>query len=201
MKTIARTMFEMAGVHRVVPPLNRAILVLVDFQNEYLAGDLALSGVNEAVERAVVLLKAARAAGGRIIHVAHQGRPGGAFDRDAERGQIIAQMRPLVSEPVVEKTKPNAFFGTNLAELISEDGAELIVAGFMTHHCVSSTTRSAVERGYQVTVVADACATRSLPLGNSIVDASVLQSSELAALADRHALVVDVARLVSMSNA
>jgi nicotinamidase-related amidase len=69
---------------------------------------------------------------------------------------------------------------------------ELIVAGFQTHMCVSSTVRAALDHGYRVTLVADACATRDLPdpLGGAALSAEQLHRSTLAALHDRFATVV-----------
>jgi len=69
-----------------------------------------------------------------------------------------------------------------------------VLAGFMTHMCVSSTARAALDLGYQTTVVADACATRDLPRpGGGTIAAADLHAAELAALADRFAIVCDAA--------
>jgi len=57
---------------------------------------------------------------------------------------------------------------------------------------VSSTVRAALDLGYRCTVVANAAATRDLPDGHGgVVDANSLHRMELAALADRFAIVVD----------
>jgi nicotinamidase-related amidase len=70
----------------------------------------------------------------------------------------------------------------------------LIIAGFMTHYCVSSTACATRDLGYGVTIVGGATATRDLPDGKGgIVPASVLQTASLAALADRIAVVVAAA--------
>ncbi len=67
----------------------------------------------------------------------------------------------------------------------------MIFAGFMTHMCVSSTIRAAVDLGYGAAVVAEACATRDLPDGQGgVVAVADLHRAELAALADRFAIVV-----------
>ncbi|WP_160121306.1 cysteine hydrolase family protein [Rhodovarius lipocyclicus] len=192
----AFTLFELAGRIPTPPPLAEASLILIDYQNEYLEGPLALTGAAQAVERAKTLLAAARAAGARIVHVAHKGGPGGPFDRAAHRGAFIAGLEPAPGEAVVEKPRPNAFSGTPLAELLEAEPAKLIVLGFMTHNCVSSTVRAALDLGHGITVAGDACATRDLPLAGGVVKAEDLHRAELAALADRHACVVDVAGIV-----
>lgn len=191
---IPQTLFQLTGRTPEPPRLAGATLVLIDYQNEYLEGLLRLHGVEAAVDKAARLLDAARNAGARVIHVAHRGPAGGLFDRTARRGAIIDRLAPLATEPVVEKIRPNSFSDTDLAERIVA-GSPLIIAGLMTHHCVSSTVRAALDLGYRITVAGDACATRDLPLAGSIVPAETLHRAELAALADRHALVTDVETL------
>jgi nicotinamidase-related amidase len=191
------TLFALAGRIPSPPDLAGATLVLIDYQNEYLDGPLTLDDAATAVARAAELLGAARAAGARIVHVAHRGAPGGLFDRAARRGAFIDALTPLDGESVVEKPRPNAFSGTDLAALVGPPGSALIVAGFMTHNCVSSTVRAALDLGLAVTLAGDACATRSLPAPDGgVVTAQQIQRAELAALADRHACVTTVADLI-----
>jgi nicotinamidase-related amidase len=68
---------------------------------------------------------------------------------------------------------------------------QLILAGFMTHMCVSATAKAAVDLGHRVTVVANATATRDLPdpLGGTMA-AEQVHRGALAGLADRFAIVV-----------
>jgi nicotinamidase-related amidase len=191
----AFTLFDLAGRKLSPPCLSEAVLILIDYQNEYLSGPLVLSGADAAVARAGVLLQAVRAAGGTVIHVAHKGAPGGPFDRAASRGAIVDPLAPRAGEAVVEKPRPNAFSGTGLADLVGPE-RKLIIAGFMTHNCVSSTARAAFDLGHEITIAADACATRDLPGLAGVVSAATLHRAELAALADRHGLIVDVKDLV-----
>jgi nicotinamidase-related amidase len=65
----------------------------------------------------------------------------------------------------------------------------------MTHNCVSSTVRAALDLGLAVTLAGEACATRHLPSPLGVISAEQVQRIELAALADRHACVVNVAEL------
>jgi nicotinamidase-related amidase len=194
------TLFALSG--RVPSPadLTDATLVMIDYQNEYLAGPLALEGADEAIQHALKLLAAARECGARIIHVAHRGAPGGFFDRSNRRGDFIETLGPHSGETVVEKTLPNAFSGTDLSALVGPPGAAIVVAGFMTHNCVSSTIRAALDLSLAVTLAADACATRNLPAPDGgIVPAVELHRAELAALSDRHACVVNVVELIRLS--
>lgn len=191
-----RTILELAGRTIPPPPLGEATLVLIDYQNEYVDGPLRLVGVEAAIGRAKTLLEAARVAGARIIHVAHKGAPGGLFDRTQERGDFIPELKPAEGEPVVQKTFASAFADTNLESLIGGPGSPVVFAGFMTHNCVSSTVRAGIERGYAMTVAADACAARDLPLAGRVVAAADLHEAELAGLGDTHAAIRTVAEIV-----
>jgi nicotinamidase-related amidase len=124
--------------------------------------------------------------------VAHKGRPGGLFDRGAARGQIVEALAPRPGEPIIEKSLPNAFGGTELQKLVAASGrSNIIIAGFMTHMCVSSTARAALDLGLRTTIVADACATRGLPDGRGgLIAAETLHQVALAELADRFAIIV-----------
>lgn len=188
------TLFGLAGFVPKPPKLAGATLVLVDYQNEYLEGPIALPDARAAVDRAAALLARARAAGSRIIHIAHKGGKGGLFDREDRRGAIIDALAPRDGETVIEKPRPNSFSGTELAASIGAPDAPLIVIGFMTHMCVSSTVRAALDLGYATSVAGDACATRDLPGSDGgVVSAKALHEAELAALADRFAGVFPVA--------
>ncbi|MCO5126809.1 MAG: cysteine hydrolase, partial [Rhodobacteraceae bacterium] len=186
-----KTLLELAGADLTPSALDKAALVLIDIQNEYLEGPIAVSGAGPAIDKAAVLLAAARKAGTPVIHVAHKGRAGSLFDRDAARGQIVDALTPADGEDVVEKGLPNSFAGTGLDALVRATGRkELILAGFMTHMCVSSTARAALDLGYRVTVDADASGTRDLPDGEGgAVKAADLHRTALAELADRFAII------------
>jgi nicotinamidase-related amidase len=189
--TQPRTLLEMSNRVPPMPTLGQSTLLLIDLQEEYRRGPLQLAGIEDALAQAADVLARARAAGARVVHVAHAGTPGGAFDRAAERGEIAAAVAPLGGEAVVEKTLPCAFSGTDLAAALDRGGRRpLVVMGAMTHMCVSSTVRAAAELGHAVTIIADACATRDLPLpGGGIVAAADVHRAELAALGDRFARI------------
>jgi nicotinamidase-related amidase len=189
-----KTLLEMAGADLRPAPLAQSTLVIIDAQNEYLDGRLALPGIAPALDALGRLLAKARAAGALVVHVQHKGRAGGLFDLDAHGGAIIDQVRPAGTESIVSKPLPNAFAQTDLDATLKQLGrTQLIIAGFMTHMCVSSTARAALDLGYKATVAADAAATRDLPdpMGG-IIAADALHRAALAELADRFAIVATV---------
>ena len=190
--TAPKTLLQLAGADLKPPLLSEACLVLVDFQHEYLAGPIALPNAAAAIASAARLLARARSSGAAIFHVAHRGRPGGLFDRAAERGAIVAALAPLGDEPVVEKELPNAFAGTDLQARLAATGRKnIVLAGLMTHMCVSSTARAALDLGFRVTIDAVGCATRDLPDGRGgTIAAATIHEVALVELSDRFAIIV-----------
>lgn len=186
-----QTLFEMAGVKQESARLADSALVIIDAQREYVDGKLPLAGIEQSLREAAILLGRARKAGTPVIHVVHRGQ-GALFNPETPYFAIVPQLHPASGETLIEKTLPNAFAGTNLAEAIARTGKKnLILIGYMTHMCLSSTARAALDLGYRSTIVASATATRDLPDGGGgIISASVLQAASVAALADRFSTVV-----------
>jgi len=106
--------------------------------------------------------------------------------------RFISGIEPRGGEITVVKSLPNAFAKTELdAKLKATGRSSLIVAGFMTHMCISATTRASVDLGYRTTIVARGTATRDLPDGDGgIIDAAIVHRVALAELGDRFATVV-----------
>lgn len=188
----AKTLLQLAGADLTPPGFPDATLVVIDAQREYVDGALPLAGVEAALDRIADALAKAREAGAPVVHVQHKGRAGGLFDPDTTAFEFAAIASPGAGETVVHKGLPNAFAGTNLGEVLEQTGRKrLILAGFMTHMCVSATARAALDLGYQSTVLSDATATRDLPdpAGDGVVSAADLHRAELAALSDRFSIV------------
>jgi nicotinamidase-related amidase len=191
-----KSLLEMARASLQPGSFATSALILIDHQREYLAsGGLPLVGVEAAVEEIAHLLAQARGQGTPVFHIVHHARPGARlFDPGRAATQIIQGLEPTSGEAVITKSLPNAFAGTDLHTQLQAMGRrELIVAGFATHMCISSTVRAALDLGYRTTVVASATATRDLPsptVHGGIVPADTVPAGTLAALADRFAIVV-----------
>ncbi|MGW3861888.1 cysteine hydrolase family protein [Streptomyces sp. NPDC005047] len=168
--------------------LSDATLILVDYQNTYTSGVMELDGWKPAVDNAEALLKRARKAGTPVIHIVDKG-----YDLKSEAGRIIPALKPAKGEPVVEKSVPNAFHGTDLAEQVKKAGNKnVIVAGFMTNMCTLFTAQGAFLNGNAPTVVADASATRPLPLKGKPngIPAEQVHEAALATVQDLYGVVV-----------
>ncbi len=171
--------------------IEEAAVIMIAFQNEYLTGPLALPGARPAIGAARRLLALARRAKRPVLHIAHRGRSGRCFDCASERGQFVKGLAPRGGEAAIETASPGALSPADLPDWLAGTGAKsLIVAGFMTDVCVSTTAQAARQLDYRVTVDASACATRGLPgLSGWGVDASMLQAVALAELAARNVAI------------
>ncbi|MFJ5886122.1 isochorismatase family protein [Kitasatospora cineracea] len=195
------TLRTVIGLDDALPKLADSIVVLIDYQNTYRAGVMALEGAEQALAAGARLLAAARTAGAPVVHVVNDGGPGTPYDIRAEIGAISAPVAPAEGERVVVKTFPDAFHGTELTAVLGEldgrpdgdgDGPrrDLVLAGFMTHMCVAFTAQGAFRGGWRPTVVAEACATRTLPgPDGTAVPAAQLHAAALATVGDLYGTV------------
>ena len=185
------TLRTLSGLSPAPASLAESALILIDCQNTYTTGVMELDGVQGALDEAATLLERARVAGVPVIHIQHDAGPGSPYDVRTDIGAIVERVAPRGGEPVVVKNYPNSFVQTDLDQLLKERAvSNLVLAGFMTHMCVSSTARGAFNLGYAPTVVAAATATRPLPALGAEVPAAAMQSASLAAMADLFAVVV-----------
>ncbi|MFF1922269.1 cysteine hydrolase family protein [Streptomyces sp. NPDC058221] len=182
------TLRELNKLGETPATLADSTLILVDYQNTYTKGVMELDGWKPAVNNAEALLKRARAAGTPVIHIVDKG-----YDLKSEGGRIIPALKPAKGEPVVEKSVPDGFHGTDLAAQVKKAGHEnVIIAGFMTNMCTLFTTQGAFLNGNKPTVVADASATRPLPLNGKPngIPAKQLHEAALATVQDLYGVVV-----------
>ncbi|MEU9099862.1 cysteine hydrolase family protein [Streptomyces sp. NPDC048361] len=188
---------EVVGLDDQPAKLSQSVLILIDIQNTYRTGVMALDGVEEALAAGARLLERARTAGTPVVHIIHDGGENTPYDIRAHIGALSDEVAPREGEPVVVKHFPNSFHQTELEKVLTELGAapgsgkELVIAGFMTHMCVNYTTQGAFNLGYRPTVVAEATATRSLAAPDgTVLPAAALQQAALTMITDLFGTVV-----------
>lgn len=186
------TLRNISGLPATSAALADSVLVLIDCQNTYREGIMALSGIEAALDEAARLLAAARQLGIPVFHIQHDAGPGSPYDINQPIGAIADKVAPAANEPVIVKNYPNSFVGTDLEAQIKASGrSNIVLAGMMTHMCVNSTARGAFNLGFAPTVVAAATATRDLPgFDGQTVPAATLQQASLATLSDLFAVIV-----------
>ncbi|KAM7185349.1 Isochorismatase-like protein [Rhypophila sp. PSN 637] len=182
------TFFELLGVPPSTASPSDSALIIIDAQNEYKSGKLAVTNAEESGKVIAGLLEKYRAANGKIVHVLHQtSEEAPVFTVGTPLADEFAELTPKDGEPVIWKRHPGSFAETNLDDVLKGWGTQKVVlAGYMAHVCVSTTARQASQRGYQVLVVEDAIGDRDIPgfTGN------LLTKAVLAELGDVFATVI-----------
>ena len=178
--------------HKGLGKMKEALLI-IDVQNDYFPGGAnELSHPFEAEKRIQELITESRACGRPIVYIQHFNPPDDTFFLEGTFGaEISDRIRPADHDKVIIKRYPNSFLGTELdAYLKSLQADTLIICGMMTHMCVDTTVRAAMDYGYQVKLVADACATMDLVLNGETISAETVQKAFIAALAGVFATVI-----------
>jgi nicotinamidase-related amidase len=114
---------------------------------------------NPGAEAAIArLLGAWREAKRPIFHVQHLSRNPSSPLAPGQKGvEIKEEVKPLHGETVITKQVNSAFIGTDLEDRLRRAGIKnLVLTGFCTDHCVSTTTRMAANLGFTAVMPADA---------------------------------------------
>jgi nicotinamidase-related amidase len=132
-------------------------LVVIDVQNGVVGDaydrDAVVANVGTVVEKA-------RAAKVPVVWVQHSSDN---LAEGSEQWEIVPELSPDESEPLVPKRYPDSFEDTRLESVLDGLGVgSLVVVGAQTDECVRSTLHGAVARGYDATLVSDAHTTEDL---------------------------------------
>ena len=169
-------------------------LILIDIQHDYFEGGrMALPNIDVAAENAGHLLADFRRRGATLFHIRHINSSAEAafFRPDTKGSEIHPIVAPSSSETVITKNRPSAFVGTDLAECLqAADISELVICGAMSQMCIDATTRAAVDMGFAVTVVEDACAAANVSFSGTVVPAAQVHASIMAPLAAAYSKVL-----------
>jgi nicotinamidase-related amidase len=193
MSTKTTTLRDLSGLGHTPSRISESALIMIDCQNTYREGIMQLTGVEEAIKEAQKLLKLARELNVPIIHIQHDAGEGTPYDIRTNIGAISDEVAPVNQEIVIIKNYPNAFYKTQLDDVLKSQGInKIILAGFMTHMCINSTAHGAFNLGYSPTVVASATATRALQgVDGKIIPAQQVHDAALASTRDLYAAVVE----------
>ncbi|WP_312582066.1 cysteine hydrolase family protein [Atlantibacter hermannii] len=148
---------------------------------EALGNDVSL--LRRAIEPCTRLLEAARQAGLLIVHtreghradlsncpaakltrggktfIGQQGSMGRILIQGEPGHDIIPELYPLLGEPIIDKPGKGAFYATDLHLILQARAIKsLIICGVTTEVCVQTTAREANDRGYEVLIPEDCCA-------------------------------------------
>jgi nicotinamidase-related amidase len=132
------------------------VLLLIDVQRNMLEPPSPVSDAASVGAAIAGVLESARDAGATVIHIRNNGIDGDPDQPGTDGWQLIHDVRD--GEPVVDKTTPDSFAGTDLAEFV-RDGAPIVAIGMQSDYCVRATSLASLARGHAVTVVSGAHAT------------------------------------------
>ena len=132
-------------------------LIVIDVQNGVVGGafdrDTVVTNICTVVDKA-------RAAEVPVVWVQHtsDNLPSG-----SEQWEIVPELSPQESEPLIAKQYPDSFEETTLESVLADLAVgRLVVVGAQTDECVRSTLHGALVRGYDATLVSDAHTTEDL---------------------------------------
>jgi nicotinamidase-related amidase len=138
-----------------VPTADRtSALVVIDVQESALPGCFDIGGV---LARVNGLLGRARDSGCAVVFVQHED-PGDPLMTVGSPGwQLSAKLDRLGGDTVVPKRYRDSFAVTGLNDVLAGLGAQrLVLCGVHSDYCVVTTAMSALQHGYDVTLVSDA---------------------------------------------
>jgi ureidoacrylate peracid hydrolase len=165
----------------------RTALLVIDCQVDFggTDGEMARRGADmtapqAALEKAQVLVEAARSAGVAVVFVRlitnpsaesyvireararqkdYQGEDGPDLCVEGTRGADFVGPQPLPGEAIISKNRYSAFSHTGLGEQLHAGGVDtLVLAGLTTECCVASSAWDGFEQDFHVFIAADACA-------------------------------------------
>ncbi|MGE5361341.1 MAG: cysteine hydrolase family protein [Bacteroidales bacterium] len=171
-------------------------LLVIDIQNFYFEkGSLPLVGSVEAAQQARRVLAEFRAKKLPVIHIRHASKTTTFVDGEPTDAmyRIRPEVAPLPGETIITKHYANSFRDTPLRELLEDRHiTSLVIVGMQTHMCVEAAARAAADLGLDVTVIAEACATRPLTYGGRTVPAEMVHTAALAAINGTYGRVVGI---------
>ena len=182
--------------------MSGTVLIAMHYQNEVLHPEGRIKvgisekgvGREQLKERVSVLLAFARASSIPVISVRIAFQPdhsdviqnckifrdvvkNGAMIDGSWGAEFHEGLGPLPGEHVIKHTRTNAFYGSQLEEILRVlEARTLIMAGIATNSVVSTSVAHAADVGYNVIVAADACSS-----GNSVLHEACLENMRLIA--------------------
>ena len=180
-----------------------ATLILVDVQEGFDAAYWGERNNPDAEQKIEKLLARWRESGRPVIHVRHDSvEPDSALRPDSPGNAIKGEATPRSGEPVVGKHVNSAFIGTDLeARLKAASIDTVVLCGFTTNHCVSTTARMAGNLGFKTFVLSDstvAFAMRAPGPGGRLIPADVMHEVGMAELNREFATILTTDELLAL---
>lgn len=145
---------------------NSALLV-IDVQNGVVSNAL---GRDQVIENINAMLVKARAADIPVVWVQHSDEE---MPINSDDWQIVSELVPAAGEARIEKLYRSSFVATDLEQKLTDLGvSHLYLTGAETNNCMRHTMHTALESGYDITLVSDAHTTTGYTWNGHTVDAA-----------------------------
>lgn len=135
-----------------------------------------------------------------VLHVKHDSVNPASPLHPLNAGNAIQDFAlPRAGEPLFPKQVNSGFIGTGLKQHLDEQQiSSLLIVGFITNHCVSTTARMAGNYGYEVFVAEDATATFDrIGHDGQLYKAQEVHNISLASLHEEFATIVKTQEMIS----
>jgi ureidoacrylate peracid hydrolase len=193
--------------------MNDAALLVVDMEEDFVRGPMAVPGAEALALRLAPLVAAARNAGVTVVFVTQSLRPGDVgplarFDdvregrvlREGTTGvRVVPELGAQASDCFVTKRRFGAFAGTDLDLLLRARGiTRVVVCGISAHVCCDTTVREAFQLGYDPLYLVDGVSMGDLPdLGWGTVSADDAQRVVATTIAHRFGAVATIDEILA----
>ena len=160
----------------------KAAALFIDLQEEHRRDKRYLvAGFDAIVANVRDLQKAARTAGIPVFHTAYVVDPAAAklrpfhpvmpdgtsafSDKDSPLSALCPEVGPIGAEDVLIKSEASAFGNGQLSRTFKVRGIERVfIAGVWTEACIDATVKGAIDLGYRVILIKDACGSGSVAM-------------------------------------
>ncbi|MDT9023482.1 MULTISPECIES: cysteine hydrolase family protein [Rossellomorea] len=180
--------------------MSQTCLLLIDFQKAFSHPSWGKRNNPGMEENAFQLLRAWREKSCPVVHVQHSSNDMESQLHSSCSGfDFIDEFRPLRNEKQIIKHVNSAFIDTDLDLYLKREKFKyLVVMGFTTNHCVSTTVRMAQNLGYDVTVPFDATACfETYSYDGSLFSAEIVHGLSLANLHHEFATISSTETILS----
>jgi len=135
----------------------KAVLLVVDAQVGVMR---SLWDSPRIIENLSCAVDRARASGIRVIWVLHSADH---LPKGSPEWQLVPRLAPVEGETVIDKLYNSAFEETELEKELARFGAcHIFLGGAATNWCIRATAYGALDRGYDLTLIADAHTTANM---------------------------------------
>jgi nicotinamidase-related amidase len=156
----------------------------------------------DAEQNIAMLLKHCRENSVPLFHVKHNSTTEGSLLSLSSPGNAFKKETiPMGDEVIIEKSVNSAFIGTKSYQLLANQGINTVmIAGFITEHCVSTTVRMAANLGFDTYLIEDASVSFAKQgINGEHFTAEIVQAVSVATLQGEFAQVITTARAKSLT--